>query len=58
MEENAGFVRVCVELFDGCLQRDVYIEIKKLDATAMSEYTHCKQIRSCFCVIVHELCFL
>ena len=49
MEENAGFVRVCVELFDGCLQRDVYIEIKKLDATAMSEYNiHYKQIRSCF----------
>jgi hypothetical protein len=37
VEENAGFVRVCVELFDGCLQRDVYIEIKKLDATAMNE---------------------
>ena len=48
MEENAGFVRVCVELFDGCLQRNVYIEIKKLDATAMSEYTHCKHIRHVF----------
>ena len=49
VEENAGFVRVCAELFDGCLQRDVYIECKKLDATAMSEYNiHYKQIQSCF----------
>ena len=34
--ENAGFVRVCIELFDGCLERDVYVECKKFGATADS----------------------
>ena len=36
VEENAGYVRVCVQLVDGCLQRNVYIECKKLGATAKS----------------------
>ena len=34
--ENAGSVRLCAQLMDGCLQREVVIDYATLDATAES----------------------
>ena len=34
--EDAGSVRLCAQLMDGCLQREVVIDYATLDATAES----------------------
>ena len=38
VEENAGFVTVCAELLEGCLERDVVVDCKTVDGTANSMF--------------------
>ena len=36
--ENDGNISLCVQIFEGCLERDVVIEYATFDATAQSTY--------------------
>ena len=36
--ENGGNISLCVQIFEGCLERDVVIEYATFDATAQSTY--------------------
>ena len=36
--ENGGDISLCVQIFEGCLERDVVIEYATFDATAQSTY--------------------
>ena len=36
VDEDAGSVRVCAELIDGCLQRAIFLDYKTFDGTAIS----------------------
>lgn len=39
VDENEGNVTLCIEIVDGCLERDVLINYATFDATALSMYS-------------------
>ena len=38
VEENAGSIRLCAELIEGCLERDAVINFATFDGTAQSKF--------------------